>query len=414
MTDTESQEIRTIPLDEIVPGAVVRFTILENTQYLSVRDLIMHVCNKDNNDAGQILRRLKAEMLSELQTFCREFKFPGPGQTPQPVITFPGAIKLAMFLPGESAKKNRSLMTNILVRYFAGDPTLIREIEANAASDDPVASMARAVLPAVANDQVGLNLKRKREELEFVMSGIEFYASIGANNALDERGVVVFKDAILGLHTRDLLEIENIRIQQTKEKLQMEREHAKEKLLMEREHANGMFDIENKKRIAENAHSREALEIEQQRQLVEKQKQADAREHAKEMMTAEQENLKNTLLIENERRVMEQEHTQKMLEIAKQEKSPEKEETEQWIPNEICEIDRSNLTLGRKYVASFLNDKMRQPRTVDLNFSALKYHLKRYHRNIQIIKRNSRIFFQNSDLPEIKQILLKMLAVRNS
>jgi hypothetical protein len=384
-----------IPLDEIIPGASIRMTVINGTQYLSTRDFIMHMCKKDNNHAAEIWRRLPDDVKSELDAYCTKFQFKGRGQAEQPVITFPGAIKLAMFLPGESAKKNRSLMTNILVRYFAGDPTLIREIAATAASDDPVANMARAALPAVENDQVGLNLKRKREELEFVRLGIEFYTSIGTNTALDERGAVVFKDAVLGLHTRDLLEIEDIRIQQTKEQL-----------LMEREHANGMFDIENKKRIAENAHSREALKIEQQRQFVEKQKQTDAREHAKETMTAEQENLKNMLLIENERRVMEQEHAQKMLNTV--EEGNEEEESEQLIPKDIPEIDRRNMTLGRAYVASLLRDKM-HPRTVDVNFSALKYHLKKYHRNIWVIKHCDRVFFKNNDLPEIKKILFERL-----
>jgi hypothetical protein len=308
------------------------------------------------------------------------------------VITFPGAIKLAMFLPGKSAKKNRSLMANILVRYFAGDPTLIHEIEANAESDDPVANMARAALPVIADDHVGLKLKRKREELEFVKSGIEFYASIGTNNALDERGAVVFKDAVLGLHTRDLLEIENIRIQQTKEKLQMEREHV-----------NGMFDIENKKRIAENAHSREALEIEQQQQ-------AGARAHAKEMMRAEQENLKTILNIENERRAAERDHAMEMLGIANQKPSlDEKEEvTEQWILRDIPEIDRRDMTLGRVYVTSLLRDKVK-PWMIEVNFASLKYRLRRYHPKIQVIRRNHRIFFKNEDLPAIKTILFEKL-----
>ena len=38
-----------IPFDEIVPGAKVRVAVINGKQYLSVRDLIMHLCNKDNN-----------------------------------------------------------------------------------------------------------------------------------------------------------------------------------------------------------------------------------------------------------------------------------------------------------------------------------------------------------------------------
>ena len=52
-----------------------------------------------------------------------------------------------MFLPGETAKMYRSGMAKILHRYFAGDKSMLEEIEANAASDSPVAQMARASLP---------------------------------------------------------------------------------------------------------------------------------------------------------------------------------------------------------------------------------------------------------------------------
>ena len=130
-----------IKLDEIVPGATVRFTVIDGVQYLSIRDLIMHLCDKDQHDAAQIWRRMSPDKISELGTFCSNYKFPGRGQQDQPVITFPGAVQLSMFLPGENAKKNRSAMSKILVRYFTGDPSLIKEIEANAKSDEPVAQI---------------------------------------------------------------------------------------------------------------------------------------------------------------------------------------------------------------------------------------------------------------------------------
>ena len=81
------------------------------------------------------------------------------------MITFPGAIKLLMFLPGEKAKSHRSSMVSVLTRYFAGDPSLLREIEANAVSESPVAQMARASLAS--DSEIQDSLKRKREaELE--------------------------------------------------------------------------------------------------------------------------------------------------------------------------------------------------------------------------------------------------------
>lgn len=160
----------TIQLDEIAPGATIRFTVIDGMQYLSIRDFIMHMCEKDQNDAGQIWRRMTPDKLSELQTSCLNFKFPGRGQQDQPVITFPGAIKLAMFLPGENAKRNRSVMSKILVRYFAGDRTLIQEIEANAQSEAPMAQMAKAAvaasLPNSADSQALESRKRVLDEEE--------------------------------------------------------------------------------------------------------------------------------------------------------------------------------------------------------------------------------------------------------
>jgi hypothetical protein len=221
-----SDSVQTIPLDEIASGATVRFTIFGGVQYLSVRDFIMHMCDKDTNMAGEIWRRLSSENKSELQASCLNFKFPGRGQSPQPVITFPGAIKLAMFLPGENAKKNRSLMAQIIVRYYAGDPTLIREIEANAMSDAPIPHMARVAIVnddedgtiGMMNDREGLKLKRKREELELLKleaeiralnsnseatarkSQIEMaqaYTDMCTNTAVDEHARNIFKVAML-------------------------------------------------------------------------------------------------------------------------------------------------------------------------------------------------------------------------
>ena len=89
-----------IPFDDIVPGASVRFTFIDGVQYLSIRDIIMHVCDKDNKRASEVWERLDATKKAELSSFCRIFQFPGMGQSKQTVITFPGAIKLSMFLPG--------------------------------------------------------------------------------------------------------------------------------------------------------------------------------------------------------------------------------------------------------------------------------------------------------------------------
>lgn len=132
--------------DELVSGATVRFALIQGVQYLSIRDLIMVVCDQDNKHASKTWSRISDERFSEVSTFCRNLKFPGPGQKEQQVTTFDGALKLLMWLPGEKAKDFRTKVAEILKRYFAGDPTLLDDIQANAVSNCPINQAARASL----------------------------------------------------------------------------------------------------------------------------------------------------------------------------------------------------------------------------------------------------------------------------
>ena len=175
----KKKEADTIPFDDFAPGTTVRVKVVDNNQYLSIRDIIMRVSKKNNNDAGEVWRNLSPEHKSELQEFILNIQFPGRGQSEQPVITFPGALKLVMFLPGKNAKHARSVMAKILVRYFAGDPTLLGEIEANAASGDPVPQMARESLSSETAQETLGGRKRKhlvelqQKELEMRLMQIE-------------------------------------------------------------------------------------------------------------------------------------------------------------------------------------------------------------------------------------------------
>jgi len=171
--------------------------------------MIMNLCGVNNKVASQVWERLSTEIKNELSSFCVNFQFPGRGQSEQPVITFPGAIKLLMFLPGEKAKMHRSTMVAILTRYFAGDPSLLREVEANAVSESPVAQMARASLASETGVQD--SLKRKREELELLkletdircqeresqIALAQHYETLCTSSQMDERAKLIFKDSIL-------------------------------------------------------------------------------------------------------------------------------------------------------------------------------------------------------------------------
>jgi hypothetical protein len=159
-----------IQLDEIVPGATVRFCVMDGVQYLSIRDFIMCVCGKNNKRACETWDNINQTLKDELSEWIGTFQFPGRGQLDQPVITFMGALKLMMYLPGDTAKQHRSLMIDILRRYFAGDMSLFNEIAKNAESSSPVAQMAREslVCDGVELDEIDdetYNKKRKFVEL---------------------------------------------------------------------------------------------------------------------------------------------------------------------------------------------------------------------------------------------------------
>jgi len=109
-----------VPFAELTGGTeTVRFTVIEGKTYMSVRDVIMVVCRKKNNQRGwETWDRLDAEKKEEVADCLRYHQFPGQGQREQPVITLEGAVKLIMWLPGKVAKGVRARAADILVRYF--------------------------------------------------------------------------------------------------------------------------------------------------------------------------------------------------------------------------------------------------------------------------------------------------------
>jgi hypothetical protein len=160
----------TIPFDELVPGATVRYTTIDSEQYLSVRDVIMHLCGRTAKTANKRWERLSDQVKDEVAMFCREFQFPGQGNKAETVITFKGALKLAMFISGEKAAFHRIAMVQILSRYYAGDDSLTDDIKANAASTSQMAVMARNALAA--EGAVENPNKRARVSTEFFANEI--------------------------------------------------------------------------------------------------------------------------------------------------------------------------------------------------------------------------------------------------
>ena len=163
-----AQQAAAIPFDEIVAGASARMTVIENVQYLSARDVIMHLGGKNAKTANKTWERLQESRKLELETDCRQYKFPGQGQSEQPVLTFKGALKLVMWIGGENAKNYRSAMVKILQKYYAGDGSLLEEVEANA-----------VLIPA--DEELVLLFKKRRIELDIAKQETEVEARRLAN-----------------------------------------------------------------------------------------------------------------------------------------------------------------------------------------------------------------------------------------
>ena len=82
-----------------------------------------------------------------------------------------GVLKLIMVLPGDCAMDRRCQAVDIMQRYFAGDMSLVGEIEANARSDHPIAQMFRASMGSAAvgvenDEERGRKRQRLIEDLE--------------------------------------------------------------------------------------------------------------------------------------------------------------------------------------------------------------------------------------------------------
>lgn len=214
----------TIPFDEIVAGASARLAVIAGFQCLSVRDLIMHFCGLSNRKrATEKWGLLSEEAKKEVAEFVHLFQFPGQGNKPEPVITFKGALKLVMLVSGQRAALYRSAMVNILQRYYAGDGSLVEEVEANAQSAGPVQQMARASLVAEAEqreDALELPFKKRRMELamareeaevkarqianrvaerEHLSRVVSDYRALCLDKEMDERARLLLKDNVLNM-----------------------------------------------------------------------------------------------------------------------------------------------------------------------------------------------------------------------
>lgn len=154
---------------EIVKDRDASVRVTDDNMFVAV-DLTMVVTGKDKDDSGKTLRRIPEDLFPTDKMSVRTL--PGKGNANIKLVSFQNAIELIMVLPGKIAKETRCKFADIIRRYLGGDKSLIAEINANAASDSPIAQLARASMdaPASAATEVvsaeDLAERKRRREVE--------------------------------------------------------------------------------------------------------------------------------------------------------------------------------------------------------------------------------------------------------
>jgi len=170
-------------------------------------DLVSAMTGKNCNHANECLRDLDPSLFDNARFVIR-------GRTK--FLPFKDSIELIMILPGKVAKETRAQFADVIRRYMAGDQSMHAELRSNAESASPIAQMARASLQseqADQQDQISLNNKRKREELELLsleqdlrakmhdnaVKIMTSYQTLCTDTTMDERARLMFKDYFLNI-----------------------------------------------------------------------------------------------------------------------------------------------------------------------------------------------------------------------
>jgi hypothetical protein len=156
--------------NELVPGATVRFTDINGIQYISIRDIIKLICNKDESHAMDPWRNLSQARKTELQAFCFNFKFDGKRERMQPVITFPGALKLLQWLGHSKVMNFHMKFTEILSTYFSGDKHLLRSTAVDSSNGLNHVSQSQVEPTSSADSNEETLVKRRKLHEDFTAS----------------------------------------------------------------------------------------------------------------------------------------------------------------------------------------------------------------------------------------------------
>jgi len=190
-----SKSIQALSFAEIIKGRDSSVRVTQDHMIYAV-DLVMVMTGKDRDHAGQALRGISDEKFSSLK--ISERNTGGCGNSRTKLVSFEHALELIMVLPGDEAKRTRVQFADILKRYMAGDKTLISEINANAASNSPIAQMAKAAAGIEPEDPETMRKRVKREDLELMRLEDEIHERRASTQ--DKR--IKNMDNFLGLMTR--------------------------------------------------------------------------------------------------------------------------------------------------------------------------------------------------------------------
>ena len=259
----------------------------DGRSFFSVYDIMWNTGAYSTEAAasGAWYRLLQSEFGLEVSRLTINLKFPGRGQRDTPCMDFIGLQRLFAVLDGKIGEEYRKIAVASLTRILAGDLSLVREIQSNAASSAPINKMAREAvdmeqhvskytkildgfeerLAVVAKNFEGITEKslqaqkdKQAHELQMAQLALKQQQDEGKNK------VVVLDKQLLVLNKQSEVEERKLEAEERKAKLQLEAEELKAKQLRE-------------------ADERKVLLLEKQKELVlEKQQQAAMQQAAAE------------------------------------------------------------------------------------------------------------------------------------
>ena len=245
-----------ISFDDVVPGSVIRQVVINDKQYLAVKDAIKIMCNTNNRRACDIWRTLRPELKEELKEHLNTFNRLSANAELPDVITFQGLMKLVMYLPGLHAQHSRAALAALAHRYIAGDTSLVDEVFKNEQSTSAFALMAKAELDPtrptyeLVRDTFDQDLTRQKFEQEMQMAREKFQQELAGQKLEQELTREKFQQELAGQKLEQEL---------TRQKFEQEMEMAREKFKLEIRAAKADVAIKEGKVASLNAFNARTL-----------------------------------------------------------------------------------------------------------------------------------------------------------